>query len=628
MSEGKSLRDQLLAIFGPEVVKEEQRRKPAAEGSHGRKDASSEHDGSSRKPARPKKRRVNEEAVRGRVRGDSKSANMPAAQQRPPRKSTLRVLSPKEGDAGANAKPAKVLARQRGSGVPIAPPPPKPSVAVRPEPWQPPELKVLLVNSFGAVADHPLIQAPGIGASSRAAGGTTGVFRRVQERAAVQVGLDFGTSSTKAMWARLRNPDSQVLAIDFEHQIDGVPSYCLPSLASFDAAGGLLLGDRALQRLPEEGVQFALSRFKMLVAGRVDSRYLDKHNLNLFSEHVKKSTGDEKNCTPEMLTVVFLAYAMRRVRRQLEQRLQREDIDVSFNTCVPVDQRANSLVFNAFDKIIGAAERLERTARDADNARSWLERAGVALEEGPLPEEDRRLFLVPEAVAGTAAYVSSLRRDSGLHALIDIGAGTTDVSIFNLSLTQQEGATSFWYAARSVPYGAGHIEARVQHMLRESGRAGSQSQARSVLSGAHDVLPKVANVLHQELENIRLRTNQSWVEAYGHNSTESAWRGTNVKVFIAGGGALIPESLRVFSESWIPKWGPYPCSRLPDPEAYDSTKAGGPFVRVSVAFGLTTPIPVLGRWVMPADSPDHTPPPAPIRRFEQDGDQLVPRYGW
>ena len=47
-------------------------------------------------------------------------------------------------------------------------------------------------------------------------------------------------------------------------------------------------------------------------------------------------------------------------------------------------------------------------------------------------DPDARVFAVPEAVAQVACYFSSLQRESGLHAIIDIGSGTTDVSIFNL----------------------------------------------------------------------------------------------------------------------------------------------------------------------------------------------------
>jgi len=613
VSGGKSLKEQLFAIFGKKFEKLDSTvQKPIPPQPSSENEVSGEETAPARDERDGKKRRINAAAVRERLLRAARSKIKPG-----PTAATERAQSQPIRPKRPTAVPAPA----------VAPPP----AAERPTPWQPPREKVLLADTFGAVAAGPLIEESRTPILARSIAGVSSVFKRREERPQVQVGLDFGTSSTKAMWARLQVPDSEVRAIDFGHELDGMPSYCLPSLAAFDRRGNLALGDTALRVLTEDGVQFALTRFKMLLAGGVDPRYLDTRNQEIFAEHVRTATGDEQNCTPEMLTVVYLAFAMRRIRRQLEGVLKRDDIDVSFNTCVPVDQRAHNAVYDRFDKVIGAAERLERHARharDGDSARTWLEQAGVALVDGPLHKDERRLFLVPEAVAGTAAYVSSLRRDSGLHALIDIGAGTTDVSIFNLSLPERGEATSFWYSARSVPYGAGHIEARTRHVLKENGRAGTLPQVRAVLAGERDGLTQITDLLRDELDSIRRRTNGAWTEAYGHNKLESEWTGKKVKVFLAGGGALIPEARDVFCESWVRKWGPYPCASMPDPETYDPQKVGGPFVRISVAFGLTTPIPVLGRWVMPADSPNHTPPPAPVRSWERGGDQLVPGPGW
>ena len=661
MTGRKSLAEQLLAIFSKNLDRSEAQAAKGPPEKGGRPRTPPEPAAREREPVGgTPKRKLNLAALRDRLRGASESAARYAtdgpfgkeakadekALKKAARGETPKVAAGRKNERDSSlppsgsalqGRPAKSTQAGTPSVVPkrrpVAPIVAVPTVAPKPrpeapKPWQPPRETLLLVDSFGSAATGPILREAGSGAVARVATSVGSIFRTRSEQPRVQVGLDFGTSSTKAMWLRLDVPDAQVRAIDFGHDLPALPSYCLPSLAAFDSKGNLLLGDAAAQALPEEGLQFALSRFKMLVAGSADPRYLDAHNHEVFSEHVKAATGDERNCTPAMLTTVYLAFAMRRVRRQLESRLKRTDVDVAFNTCVPVDQRENNRIFAEFDRIIGAAERLERTALDGDSARSWLEQAGTALGQGALPELERRLFLVPEAVAGTAAYVSSLRRDSGLHALIDIGAGTTDVSIFNLSVTQAEGATSFWYSARSVPYGAGHIESRLQHELRSKGERGSLKQVRDALGGGREGLPSVTAILHEELDKIRRATNPSWAEAYGHFKRQSAWTGKNVKVFIAGGGALIPDALGVFEESWNKPWGPYPCSRLPDPESYEPKQVGGPFVRISVAYGLTTPIPVLGRWVMPADAPNHTPPPAPVREWRQDGDQMTPNANW
>jgi hypothetical protein len=243
--------------------------------------------------------------------------------------------------------------------------------------------------------------------------------------------------------------------------------------------------------------------------------------------------------------------------------------------------------------------------------------------------DSTRLFVVPESVAGAAGYITSLRRQSGLHALIDIGAGTTDVSIFNLNLARQTGATSFWYAARSIPMGAGRVEECVAQKLRELRRGEiTRTVVHQVLAGTNDLSSKCQQVVYEELTRIWNGTKKAWAEAYGHLAKESEWRGSKVRVLLAGGGALIPAAERVFSASWMRDWGPYPTSVVPNPDAYEMPQADAPFARLCVAFGLATPVPEMGNYVLPSDSPDHTPPLPERREATQDGDQLLPKYGW
>ena len=345
MAERKSLGEQLLAIFGKNLNSSKARnaRELPDRVEHPRKPP--EPPARKREPDGDQpKRKLNLAALRDRLRGASESAARYAtdgsfgmqakanekvlrdkrSEERRNRKELKKAArdefsksaagkknkrdrslpspastQPGRSSPGTQAVTSAVLPKRRQAAptvpVPTAAPKPRPEA---PKPWQPPREKLLLVDSFGAAAKGPILREPGSGAVARAATAVGSIFRTREEKPRVQVGLDFGTSSTKAMWLRLDVPDAQVRAIDFGHELPALPSYCLPSLAAFDSKGNLLLGDAAAQALPEEGMQFALSRFKMLVAGGADPRYLDEHNQGVFSEHVKKATGDERNCTP------------------------------------------------------------------------------------------------------------------------------------------------------------------------------------------------------------------------------------------------------------------------------------------------------------------------------------------
>lgn len=521
---------------------------------------------------------------------------------------------------------------------PPAPPAPKPAQpekrlgAPPPPTWEPPREELFLEPAF----PHELASSivPSLAASPRAStGAATSVapgIRRTQTVARVQVGLDFGTSATKVLWVRMGVADPKVSAVDFQHGLADLPRFCLPSVAAFDLRGGLLFGDVALSHLRSGPAASALTRFKMLVAGEQDERYLDRHTQWRFGEHVRLALGDESSCTPEMVTAAYLAFVMRRVRHQLTNELPGLDLDVSFATCVPVDQVQDNVVATAFRRVVNAAELLEREASDGESGRAWLDRAQRELSSRLLDEAEAKVHLVPEAVAATAGYIHSMQRNRGIHALIDIGAGTTDVSIFNVLDWGRGDPETVWYAARSIPRGTAVLEARLADELQRQGKVPNPRMVLASLQGDRDEFPSARALIQEELETIWRRSHQAWGEAHLHLRNETSWKGDAVNVFLSGGGSLIPESVRVFRNSWMtsPNWGPYPCRPVPEPDGYDAGRVGGPFVRVNVAHGLTRPLPELGQWVLPKDAPDHTPPPLPRREWQFDGDQIVPNSSW
>lgn len=455
-------------------------------------------------------------------------------------------------------------------------------------------------------------------------------IRRVATLRRVQVGLDFGTSTTKVMYRELGVAETRVRLITFDHGLTDYPSYCVPSIATFDRRGTLLIGAAAAKRVSPLGWGAGLSRLKTLIAGRIEERYLDVAWNDRFREHVKVALGDESRCTPDALAATYIAAVMRRTRRQLQQEFGTDRLDLVFNTCVPIDQSERTPLVRAFERVIATAADLERDQLGEAPARAWLDRAMERLPDivYDIHSDDQRVFLMPEAVATAAGYVTSLRRQSGLHAVVDIGAGTTDVSICLLTLARRGGATTHWYAARSIPMGAARIEGIVATVLGRTRRSVSQELVHLALANDPKLSPECGSVVEDELKRMWNGTVKAWSDAYGHLSRQSAWTGDAVTVFLAGGGAGIPAALKVFARSWITNWGPYPCRVIPTPESFDSRTSAAPFHRLSVAFGLATPLPELGHHVMPSKAADHTPPKPPIREWQQGGDQLLPRWGW
>lgn len=461
------------------------------------------------------------------------------------------------------------------------------------------------------------------GTTARRVLGSVPGIRRASGTLRVQVGLDFGTSCTKVMYQILGSAERTIRVISFGHGLTTCPDYALPSLAAFTKNGHLLLADVAAKALDQRW-GYGLSRFKMLTAGRVEARFCDRLLDERFSDHVKLAGRDPSSCTPAVISAVYLASVMRRIRRILQRSLSSADLDLRFNMCVPVDQRQNDQVYGTFQKVIALAQLLEQQGEDRESAAAWLDRAveawaGVRYQE---TASENRVFLVPETIAATASYVTSLVRESGLHALVDIGSGTTDVSIFNLSSSRRGGLSIELYATRSIPMGAGTIEERVATQLSGVGgvREIAQSAVLGALGGDHMQL-RDRQVIIDALSQMWNGTTKAWSEAYKKWPTESAWRGANVRVFLAGGGALIPESTRVFSQSWQPGWGPYPTRALPAPGEISA-------IRLAVAAGLAVPVPELGNYQMPNEVSPTSPASSEPLDWRFAGDQLIPGYGW
>ena len=445
------------------------------------------------------------------------------------------------------------------------------------------------------------------------------VIRPKRGKAHIQVGLDFGTSATKIVYSQLGRRLSR--PIMFKHNLPHYPDYCLPSLAAIDEEGKLLLGIEAAKAISNQEWDSGLQRFKVIVAGNYDEVFKDPVTEKRFCDYRQR-----KNCgaslTAERLSAVFLAYSIHLSRKVIEKLPEYNDVelDMAFNIGMPIDHIENNKVLQEFKKIFAWAEAIEQTWRVAGKSFDLLA-ASYELENIP-ENEETRVFAVPEAVAGVASYCVSLRKQEGLHAIIDLGAGTTDLSIFNLLMPFGE-SNSYWYAARNIPKGTVNIERRIANYINRI------NNSPCTPCHVHDCLTSMIN--NEELRSTALTELRdlhasgeycrTWGLASKHLAKETEWE--KVQVFLCGGGANLPYVERVFSTPW--KWSnlqtrqvKYPVSKLPTPDDYDAEEIDAPFERLAIAYGLARPIPELEHYVLPSQSPDHTPPRLPVKEIDHE----------
>ncbi len=318
---------------------------------------------------------------------------------------------------------------------------------------------------------------------------------------------------------------------------------------------------------------------------------------------------------------------MRQARLTIQEEFPEYEIDLAFNICVPIDHIQNNNVRNIFETILSTAEAIEAEWHDGDlDNLLKLSKERYRISKYNPHDENTRVFAVPEAVAEVASYLVSLQVRDGLHAVIDFGAGTTDFSIFNLHNARDTNSTTYWYSARNIPRGTHRIERIIADLLRPPDGVLSELQVSEALEDISQWPPTLQQEVRQELYSLWEVSHRVWGEAYGHLKKQSEWEKDKVQVFICGGGSKLPFVKEIFRKSWMEGWGPYQISTLPIPDDYESFSNKAPFERLSVAYGLTQPLPTLGKFILPADSPDHTPPRLPVR--EIDWWERMPRPNW
>jgi hypothetical protein len=466
----------------------------------------------------------------------------------------------------------------------------------------------------------------------QASDSTGPIIRKEKQKVHLQVGLDFGTSSTKIVYSQLGRRLSR--AIIFNHNLPNFPQYCLPSIAAINNDGKLLLGIEAAKHLSDKEWDLGIQRLKVIVASNYDPIFRDNETVNNFNRYLEKN-GVRDKLSAEKLMAVYLAYAMKKTREIIRatKEYKGAKLDIAFNICVPIDHLENNRVKSAFKKVFKWAETIERQWSMTPQNFNPL-KASYSLKNSS-PSKETRVFAVPEAVAAMASYLVSLRKEEGLHAFIDFGAGTTDISICNLRMPFGE-SKSYWYSTKNIPRGTVNIERIIASFIRES-KIDSPCTGKDIYSCLNSIMyggkisdnlltkeQKLRDSILNELNKLWESTEyyQTWGNAWTRYHGESLWE--KVEIFVCGGGSHLPGVDKIFSRPWYPGLKVrYPVSELPVPEDYDPGESEAPFERMAVAYGLARPVPELGEYVLPGGVGDHTPPPLPVSK--RDRDELYPK---
>ena len=232
------------------------------------------------------------------------------------------------------------------------------------------------------------------------------------------IGLDFGTSFTKVVVGEARTHR----AVPF-YRGDRGAAYLLPTAIAVEREG-----EQEVVKFPapESGEGGLIDRLKIRLLDGEKSEEVLAHNA------------------------AYLALVLRHVRGWLMERhvatYGDERLDWLVNVGLPTDTFFDSEIGNVYCGLVRAAWSLSVQEGAITLAKAF---ASVSMIEGGKDQHDAsvvegsqlhadKIAPFPELVAEVTGYLRSPMRQDDLHVLVDVGAGTLDVAVFNVHQTRDE----------------------------------------------------------------------------------------------------------------------------------------------------------------------------------------------
>ena len=441
----------------------------------------------------------------------------------------------------------------------------------------------------------------------------------------VTIGIDFGTSSTKVMF-RFPETKAKPFICLFDGNPDGYPPVGIPSTVRV-SDDRVYFGAHAETLV--DGIVFR--SFKTCLRCKlVDNQCINCADGPKHSPGHRYLPDGQNDVSPEELAVWYLAYVICQVKKRVLARYG-EDVLLYFNLAAPMDMIQTPTGRKHYERAVFLANKLAdlsvEQGMDLERLRYFYHQ--LCTDHPSLPDEaSRTTFVIAETRAGMVAYSNSRAAVKGLYALVDIGAGTTDMTIFRLP--DDPHALQF-YAAGVEAVGADAVDsllldemAKIQPSAKDPTRR-SDSLGRIRVAketGAHEQMftkEAYGQASARVADELFKRYRKHWHSAYKKEIGVQRWQ--EMTVFLIGGGSNLPGLSEILSQSPWEKQVPSARVRklnLPDEIACDGDGSQETVVQyeglLMVAYGLSYPYAVLSAYEMPdMVEPLGGPPARPLK---------------
>jgi hypothetical protein len=429
------------------------------------------------------------------------------------------------------------------------------------------------------------------------------------ERRRLHLGIDYGTSTSKIVIRDLGAPGGEVARV-----VSYRSGYRFPSSVA-------IVGDKLFLGCgPEEpelqGAQWFHS-VKMRVAGEIKGdmkRY--------FYGSISEIPGGLSARDLATLTIWWLISEGYRAGRTM---VKGANFAVGMTVGIPMSFFMDSDLQREFLWIARAAWRLFRQAGPLESSVilsipktvSQLAASFSAVETTQIPAESLRDWIRSEAEAAMWWAFQSPAIRAGTYGKIDIGAGTTNASLFHIFEDHQAGrwikSGIAFFGAASTPVGMDAVDVLLAKHL------GLDASKHVQLRGQENDLMRdgaTFRACEGAVDGIILAFRQAWQQVHGklggYVGRDPGWRSS--PVFVIGGGSLV-ERLRIAVPIYPFDYSVrLPLASIECPSDFRDERGeplgANDLLFVLVAYGLSQ----LGLSIPQVNTPDEVTPLPPMRR--------------
>lgn len=427
--------------------------------------------------------------------------------------------------------------------------------------------------------------------------------RRV--RTPVVIGLDFGTSCTKCVIG----VRGRAFAVQFQGSQAGTKMYLL--------ATQLWVGKDNTLALSGKGAGSWYQQLKVDLMERPDKQ---------------APWGDTKTVTPMILTTGFIAHALRTGREwflnSTEDFLADAEPVWEFNLGLPAKSHDDPKVRDSFRTVALAGWDLSMAEGPINiaAAANAVTRASLA---DFIPQSISRdsVHLVPEVAAEVVGYARSAQKREGPHLMVDVGATTVDVCLFQLSEVDTGYCYAFYGTDVRSDLGALRLHTHRRKAIDPSAAGWGLASPLDPIpasyrdyAGANGAAAEVDDWFGAETEktvevvaaNAKKKQRSGLVvEVEKHRGLEREKAG-DIRVLMCGGGSAIPlyvDAVREAGRALAPggrtglrlkRFNIVPGLEFPDRLEVPGLRKAD-FHRIAVAYGLSFTVDNIGRFIPPSE---------------------------